>query len=83
MANRCDVFRLSTFKQFDGTLPGDYRVCMTWLSDAIKQDGENVGPIRLRRAIREVEAQGKNAYYDRWYPALNGVCNGKGNNAGE
>lgn len=42
------TYRLSTFKQFDGAPPGEYRVCVTWLSDAIKQDGENVGPDRLQ-----------------------------------
>lgn len=47
------TFRLSTFKQFDGAPPGDYRVCVTWLSDAIQQDGENVGPDRLQNRYRD------------------------------
>ena len=47
------TFRLSTFKQFDGAPPGDYRVCVTWLSDAMKQDGENVGPDRLQNRYRD------------------------------
>lgn len=47
------TFRLSTFRAYDGAPPGSYRLSIVWLSDAVKEGDENVGPDRLRGKYRD------------------------------
>ncbi len=47
------VFRLSSFRAFDGAPPGSYRLSVVWLSDAVKEGGENTGPDRLKGRYRD------------------------------
>jgi hypothetical protein len=43
------AFRLSTYRQGDGALPGQYAVTVAWPSDAKKEeDGTPAGPDRLQ-----------------------------------
>ncbi|MFO0908092.1 MAG: hypothetical protein U0794_06995 [Isosphaeraceae bacterium] len=41
------MFRISTYREFDGAPPGSYRLSIIWRSESVREDGENAGPDRL------------------------------------